>query len=284
MEEEFNIDYLFNEIASKTIKKYREEKGLSLEDVVKKMKNPISRQSLFKYENNLARMKNNIFIDICQALKIDPNEIFTEINKKTFNATLYNRDLPKPFTFPILDEEGCISYAQAFTDDVEPDSNTLDKLNEKKVRFDNAEPVEINTDTVSIPVLGTIRAGTPIEAQEDIIDYIEIPKDWTKGGKEFYGLKISGDSMYPKYQSNDIVIFEKCEDMSVADGKDCAVLVNGFDATFKKFKLSLNGITLIPYNQDNSDGFETTYYDAEQVENLPIKVIGIAKRRISDIE
>lgn len=34
--EKNNIDYIFNEIASKTIKEYREKKQLSLEDVVKK--------------------------------------------------------------------------------------------------------------------------------------------------------------------------------------------------------------------------------------------------------
>lgn len=75
-----NIDSKFNKIAAQIIRKYREQKGLSLEEVTKKMKTPISRQSLYKYENNLARMKNHIFIDICNALGIDPNKIYNEIN------------------------------------------------------------------------------------------------------------------------------------------------------------------------------------------------------------
>ena len=74
-----NIDSIFNEIAAQTIKKYRKEKNMSLEDVTKNMKNPISRQALFKYENNLARMKNSIFSDICQALNLDTNEVWKEI-------------------------------------------------------------------------------------------------------------------------------------------------------------------------------------------------------------
>lgn len=157
---------------------------------------------------------------------------------------------------------------------------SLETLIGGSVIFDNAESINsINTDTVSIPVLGVIKAGIPIEAQENILEYIDIPKDWLKGGKTFYGLKISGDSMYPKYQTDDIVIFEKNEDMYEADNKDCAVLVNGFDATFKKIKLNQNGITLIPYNQENSDGFETTYYDSQQVQDLPIKIIGIAREK-----
>ena len=143
--------------------------------------------------------------------------------------------------------------------------------------FDNAELVGNELiETVTIPVLGIIKAGTPIEAQQDIIEYIEIPKDWTKGGKKFYGLKINGDSMTPKYQPNDIVIFEQTEDFTRANGRDCAVMVNGYDATFKKFTLKENGIILTPLNLDNTDGYEITFYNEEQVENLPVRVIGIA--------
>ena len=148
----------------------------------------------------------------------------------------------------------------------------------KDLRFDNAELIE-DENIAYIPVLGVIKAGIPIEAQEDILEYVDIPKRWLQGGKTFYGLKISGDSMYPKYLENDIVIFEKNEDMYQADNKDCAILINGFDATFKKLKLNQNGITLIPYNLDNTDGFETTYYDSEQIKNMPIRIIGIAREK-----
>ena len=147
------------------------------------------------------------------------------------------------------------------------------------ISFDNATHVELENDTAQIPVLGIIKAGIPIEAQENILEYIDIPKDWLRGGKTYYGLKVDGDSMYPKYQQNDIVIFEKCDDMYAADNKDCAVLINGFDATFKKVKLNQNGITIIPYNIDNTDGFETTYYDSEEISKLPVKIIGIKKKK-----
>lgn len=49
---------------------------------------------------------------------------------------------------------------------------------------------------VKIPVLGTVPAGIPISAVEDILDYEEIPKSWENQG-EFFGLKIKGDSMLP---------------------------------------------------------------------------------------
>ena len=147
------------------------------------------------------------------------------------------------------------------------------------LHFDNAKVINISNDTIQIPVLGTIKAGIAIEAQEDIIEYIDIPKDWTKGGKTYYGLQISGDSMSPKYQEKDIVIFEKSEDFIVANGKDCAVMVNGFDATFKNVRINQTGIQLIPLNINNSDGYEPTFFDSEQIQSLPVRIIGIAKEK-----
>ena len=149
--------------------------------------------------------------------------------------------------------------------------------------FDNGTVVDTASDTVQIPVLGTIKAGTPIEAQQDILEYIDIPKSWTKGGKKFYGLKIKGDSMYPKYEENDYVIFEQSVDYVVANNKDCAVMVNGFDATFKKITISENGIMLTPLNQNNSEGYQPTFYTKEQVENLPVTIIGVAKAKLTKL-
>lgn len=145
--------------------------------------------------------------------------------------------------------------------------------------FDNGKLIEIDSDTIQIPVLGTIKAGVAIEAQQDILEYIDIPKNWLKGGKSFYGLKINGDSMYPKYNEKDIVIFEHTEDYTTANNKDCAVMVNGYDATFKNVTINDNGITLVPLNLNNSDGYKPTFYNKEEIEKLPVKIIGIAREK-----
>jgi len=122
---------------------------------------------------------------------------------------------------------------------------------------------------VKIPVLGTIPAGVPIEAIEEILDYEEITEDLARTG-DFFALKVSGDSMSPQILENDIVIIKKqdtCENNDV-----CAVIVNGFDATLKRVKKDTNGIMLVPYNRS----YEPTYYSNEQVISLPIKIIGKA--------
>lgn len=154
----------------------------------------------------------------------------------------------------------------------------------KDLRFDNAEFVDISSDTVQIPVLGTIKAGIAIEAQQDILEYIDIPKNWIKGGKTFYGLKISGDSMYPKYQEKDIVIFEHTSDYTIANKKDCAVMVNGFDATFKNITITDSGIHLVPLNPNNSDNYQPTFFSNEEIAQLPVKIVGIAREKRTKID
>ncbi len=146
--------------------------------------------------------------------------------------------------------------------------------------FDNGEIIDITSNTVKIPVYGTIKAGIPLESQTDVTEYVEIPKDWTKGGKEFYGIKLSGDSMFPKYQDGDIVIFEHTEDWTRFNGKDCAIMINGTESTFKKVTINDNGIVLQPYN---FGAYDIMMFNNEQIEQLPIKIVGIAVEKRTKI-
>jgi len=155
----------------------------------------------------------------------------------------------------------------------------VDLIN-KDLRFDNADIIEIEQNVEMIPVYGTIKAGIPIESQTDIIDYIDIPKSWAKNGKKYYGLKISGDSMSPKYQENDIVVFEFNEDVEQYKNKDVAVMINGTESTFKKILINEQGIVLVPYNNN----YDMMMFSKEQVEQLPIKVVGIAREKRTKIE
>lgn len=150
----------------------------------------------------------------------------------------------------------------------------------KDLRFDNAEVIDVNSDIIKIPVYGTIKAGIPIESQADIIDYVDIPKSWTKGGKEFYGLKVSGDSMFPKYQDEDIVIFEKTNDTAMYNGKDCAVMINGTESTFKKVLINEQGIVLQAYNM----AYDIQMYSKKDIINKPIRIVGIAREKRTKID
>ena len=120
---------------------------------------------------------------------------------------------------------------------------------------------------VQIPVLGEVRAGYPMEAVENIIDYEEIDEETARRG-EFFALRIKGDSMEPKFSEGDVVIVRKQE---TADSGDIVVaLVNGDSATIKKLKRHQNGITLVPANS----AYEPMYYSNEEIMDLPVTILG----------
>ena len=123
-----------------------------------------------------------------------------------------------------------------------------------------------------IPVLGHIPAGIPIEAIADVLDYEEAPLDWSAGGREYFALKIKGDSMSPDYMDGDVVIFLAAEDCE--SGDDCAVIINGDDATFKKVIKHMDGIVLQPINTGT---YAPSFYSNAEISNLPVTVIGVAE-------
>lgn len=144
----------------------------------------------------------------------------------------------------------------------------------------NVEPATARSSvSVSINVYGTVPAGVPVEAIEDIVDTEAIPKEWCRGGKEYFGLRVKGDSMYPKYLDGDTIIVRKQE--TCESGVDAVVYVNGYEATLKKVKIGDDGsLTLIPQNTN----YAPITYTALQVAALPIKIAGVVvelRRKIS---
>jgi len=137
-------------------------------------------------------------------------------------------------------------------------------------------PIEIaknksGSNSAIVFVYGTIPAGIPMECIEDIIDTEEIPSSWLNGGKQFFGLKIKGTSMSPTYLDKDTIILEKVDDCE--SGQDAVVMVNGNDGTFKRVFKNENGIILQPLNPE----FQPMVYSNEQIESLPVRIIGVAR-------
>ena len=137
---------------------------------------------------------------------------------------------------------------------------------------DLVEEHDYNNEIKQIPLLGKIQAGVPTEMFLDIIDYIDIPADMARGNKELFALKTKGKSMEPNFIEGDILIFEKTEDCE--NGQFCAVAVNGDDATFKKVTKTDAGIMLQPLNP----AFETKFYTNDQIDSLPVTIIGVLKQ------
>ena len=76
------LDKEFNRIVGEVLKQKRERKGYSLQELSNKINNKVSRQTLYKYENNQSNIRNGIFILVCKALGESPGDVFEEISLK----------------------------------------------------------------------------------------------------------------------------------------------------------------------------------------------------------
>ena len=101
-------------------------------------------------------------------------------------------------------------------------------------KFDGNRAIKIaGKGSTKIPLVGTITAGQPITAVEDITEYINFHENKSYSG-ELFALKVRGESMInAAILDGDIVVIEKC---SVArNGEIVAAMVNGEEATVKTF-------------------------------------------------
>lgn len=126
---------------------------------------------------------------------------------------------------------------------------------------------------VKIPVVGTVAAGEPILAEQNIVDYEELPAEEFKDG-DYFGLKIKGDSMLPRILEDDVVIVRQQNDCD--NGQVAVVLINGDEATVKQIKKTENGIMLIPFNNK----YDPMFFTKEEIETKPVRIIGVIKRLI----
>lgn len=151
---------------------------------------------------------------------------------------------------------------------------SVDYLMGREQKVDNnVAGVQLERQTVRIPVYGTIPAGVPIEMIEDsyIEDYEDISADLLRGGNTYFALRVRGDSMLPKFESGDILILKQTEDCE--SGAYCAVSINHTECTFKKVIKKMNGITLMPLNPD----FEPLFFTNKEVAELPVTILGVVK-------
>lgn len=132
---------------------------------------------------------------------------------------------------------------------------------------ENIQKIELDDEPIQIRVLGKVAAGIPIEAVEDAIGEETISKKMAETG-DYFGLRISGDSMEPLIHHGSIVIVRQQDD--VENGDIAIVIVNGEDATCKKIEKFENGIMLVPINK----AYEEKFYTNEEIEKLPVRIIG----------
>ena len=91
-----------------------------------------------------------------------------------------------------------------------------------------------------IPIVGTVAAGVPILAQENIEDVVHLPERWAATGS--FLLRVKGDSMTGAHiLDGDYVLVQPQE--SARDGEIIVALL-GDEATVKRFYKTPTGVTL----------------------------------------
>lgn len=164
---------------------------------------------------------------------------------------------------PTLDSVKYISNAMGI-----PIDDLLKMLDDEQ-EFKLNEDVSPNNLSI-IPILGTVKAGYDWLAEENVVDYITL-KENMPNIKEYYALRITGDSMLPLLSEGDLVIVHDQDD--VESGQTAVVLINGEEATVKKLIKTNEGIELHSMNPY----YPVKKFTYEDMKSIPVKIIGRVK-------
>lgn len=131
------------------------------------------------------------------------------------------------------------------------------------------QAVQAVARSIALPVVGTIAAGSPIEAIEHTEKALAVPEELVHG-KNAYVLKVRGDSMIESFIADgDYVVVEKTD--YARDGDTVVALLDDGTATLKKMFKKRNFIRLQPANKT---------YRPIDVKSVIIqgKVLGVIRR------
>ena len=108
--------------------------------------------------------------------------------------------------------------------------------------------VEYNQSTVTIPILGTVAAGSPIDVYE-VRDSIEVPESMVSSG-ENVALIVKGNSMIESgIYENDTIIVKR---QTIANNGDIVIALLNGQVTMKTIYFRNHGIELKPSNSQMS--------------------------------
>jgi repressor LexA len=130
------------------------------------------------------------------------------------------------------------------------DKKGLIKRDPTKPRTIEIVEKDAKKEMINIPVLGTITAGLPILAEENIEDIFPLPIEHVRSNKELFMLHVKGDSMIEAgIHNGDLAVIEK--DNYAENGTIVVALIDN-EATLKRFFKEKDHIRLQPENSTMS--------------------------------
>ncbi|RME92647.1 MAG: transcriptional repressor LexA [Candidatus Hydrogenedentota bacterium] len=130
--------------------------------------------------------------------------------------------------------------------------------------------------TTIVPLIGSIAAGAPILAEENIDSYLSFPKSMLPMGGQFFALRVRGDSMEGAgIFDGDIAVLKQVNDVNseVKNGDIVAALIDG-DATLKTYEKARNKINLKAENPK----YDPISLSAQSNASIVGKLVGIYRK------
>lgn len=132
---------------------------------------------------------------------------------------------------------------------------------------------QTNNRVMMLPLLGSIAAGTPIEAQEHVDDLIPVPSEMVRNIEHAFLLRVKGDSMTGEgILPRDLVVVKP---QQTANHGDLVAVLIGDDATVKRINFDPKGVKLMPSNPA---------YEPIPIETEDARVIGKIVGLVRDYE
>lgn len=128
------------------------------------------------------------------------------------------------------------------------------------------------SEMVKIPVLGVIKAGIPMFAEENIIGYEYVHQEELLMGEEYFYLQIKGDSMINAGIPDGSKVLVKKQNFIENNGEIMAVRVNGDEATLKRVYKQKDGLVL----QSENPKYAPMFFPATDINTGYVGIIGKA--------
>jgi repressor LexA len=107
-------------------------------------------------------------------------------------------------------------------------------------------PKPSDENLIDIRIVGRVAAGLPLMAEENVIDTVRIDRMMVRGGREVFGLRVTGDSMIEAGILNGDYIFVRRQ--PTADRGEIVVALIGDEATVKHYYPEKDYIRFQPAN------------------------------------
>lgn len=130
----------------------------------------------------------------------------------------------------------------------------------------------VSSETVPVPVLGRIAAGTPREAFSQSDDYHDTQRGLVASHPNAFWLVVAGNSMNRLFPEGALVLVDP--DAEVRSGDVAAILVNGDDATIKRVYFEGGTVRLHPESWDPE--YRDRTIDPSDPDAPAVRVIGRA--------